>query len=1059
MTDFSTFIKTFDVENSKGKQFEIFCKWYLQNNPYWKNLIDKVWLWQDYPDRWADKDLGIDLVFKDFDKKIWAVQAKCFAQDHYITYDEMARFIAESNRSKIDKRLLMASTNNLGPNAISVLDGQDKKPVVKFLLKDFEDSNFNYPKDYKALKSGKQLPKPKPTGKYNYQLEPIKAVVKQFKTNDRGQLIMACGTGKTFTTLWIKEKLNAETTLVLLPSLSLLSQTLTEWNFGMNQGFRSLAVCSDGTVTKGVKDDDRTIDSVKELSFPVTSNLKDIQSFIKLIGKKVIFSTYQSSPVIADAMKLRSIPPFDLVIADEAHRCAGNVENSFSTVLDDKKIRTNKKLFTTATPKRYSANLRTAALNRELIISGMDDEKIFGPVFYRLSFADAIKKKLLTDYQLIILATNDKTVSNYIDRRELLSTKLNECSDAKSLATLIGILKSIRKYDLKRIISFHNRVSTAEKFSEEILDACELLSKKDIPKGKFATDFIKGSMPTSKRRQKLEQLKELSRGDVMLLTNARCLSEGVDVPALDGIAIIDPRQSKVDIVQMVGRAIRLSKDKKIGSIIIPVFLEKGKKAETVINKSNFKSVWDIVNALKAHDETLSIELDSFRTELGRLKKTSRHVTGLSKIIVDLPAEYDIKFSNSIRTQLVEITTNSWDFWYGLIEKYIQQNKITSFDIEVEDLDEDGYKVGIWIGSQRSKRKLLSKEQIDRLEKLPGWVWNKNEAEWQIFNDELIKFIDEYGHARPNRDYISETKYNLGKKVAHYRVKKAPVKEKNDFLESLPGWVWNLKEFYWKTNYEYVMNFANTEGHLKIPRDIRLGPEKLNPAQWMEFERTYYRNKESFLTKKRIKLCEEIPGWFWETTIQKYHNDGFKDLKLFVKDNGHPFAKKDYVSKNSFPLGDYLLNVRGRKRNGNMQQSEIDQFESIPYWNWDAKQGKWYIKYLIVLKFAKKFKHSDPKVDETFEGEQVGSWVRTQRKLRNDLSAEKIKLLEALPKWSWRSKIESRWIRSYERVLDQKKEDYIFISQWTRKQKARFHNDELSKEQIKLCKKIPGWISL
>ena len=641
MASFDKFLSSLDSdEKARGTQFEKFCKWFLENDPYWKNLVEKVWLWPDYPDRWADKDLGIDLVFRDLDKKIWAVQAKCYAKDNYITYDDMAKFIAESNRSKIHKRLLLASTDNLGSNAISVLDGQDKKPVVRFMHKDFDNSNLDYPANFKALKKAKQLPKPKPTGKYKYQLEPINAVVKAFKHNDRGQLIMACGTGKTFTTLWIKEKLNAESTLILLPSLSLLSQTLTEWNFGMNKNFRSLAVCSDLTVTKGAKDDDRTCDSVSELPFPVTTDPKAIQSFLKSPGTKVVFSTYQSSPVIATAMRPKTVPTFDLVIADEAHRCAGNVDGDFSTVLDDKKIRTKKKLFTTATPKTYSTNLRKAALERELIMTGMDDEKVFGPVFYTLSFADAIDKKLLTDYQLVILAVNDSTISSYIDRRELLSTRLNECTDAKSLATFIGFLKSIRKYDLKRIISFHNRVSTAEKFSQEILDVCELLAKKDLPKGKFVTDFVKGEMSAGIRRQKLEQLKVLSQGDVMLLTNARCLSEGVDVPALDGVAIIDPRQSKVDIVQTVGRAIRRSENKKIGTIIVPVFLEKGKKAETVINKSNFKPVWDIVNALKAHDEKLSIELDSFRTQLGRLKKTSRHVTGLSKIVVDLPAGYD-----------------------------------------------------------------------------------------------------------------------------------------------------------------------------------------------------------------------------------------------------------------------------------------------------------------------------------------------------------------------------------------------------------------------------------
>ncbi|MDA9818809.1 DEAD/DEAH box helicase family protein [Methylophilaceae bacterium] len=1054
MANFNQFISTFHTEDNKGGQFEKFCKWFLENDPVWKNKVDKVWLFKDFPDRWSNKDLGVDLVFRDVDKKIWAVQAKCYSQDYYMTYDDMARFLAESNRSIIDKRLLLASTDNLGHNAISVLDGQDRKPVIRYLLKDFQNSKLDYPTTFKALKKGKLLPKPKPIGKYKYQLDPINAVVKSFKQHDRGQLIMACGTGKTFTTLWIKEKLKAENTLILLPSLSLLSQTLTEWNFGMNQNFRSLAICSDFTVSKGAKDDDRTSDKISELPFPVTTDIKEIQLFLKSKGRKVIFSTYQSSKVIADAMRSRSVPFFDLVIADEAHRCAGNVEGSFSTILDDKKIRTKRKLFTTATPKTYSANLRQKAIDRELVITGMDDEKVFGPVFYQLSFAEAIKKKLLTDYQLVILAVNDKTVSNFIDRRELLSSKLDSYTDAKSLATFIGLLKSIRKYDLKRIISFHNLVSTAQKFSEEILDVLELLPKKDLPKGKLATDYVKGTMPTSLRRQKLEQLKALSHGDVMLLTNARCLSEGVDVPALDAVAIIDPRQSKVDIVQTVGRAIRLSNNKKIGTIIIPVFLEKGKQAETVISKSNFKPVWDIVNALKSHDEELSIELDSFRTELGKQKKTSRHVTGLSKIVLDLPAEYDAKFSRAISTQLVETVTNSWNFWYGLIVRYINTNKVTAFDIEQKHCDEEGYKVGQWVSSQRSIKDSLSKERIAKLENLPGWTWDKNEAQWQLFVDELLQFTNKHGYARPDMNYIAPSGYPLGKRVRTLRQPKD--EDKKIFFENLPGWTWKLKEFYWRSNYEYVLNFSIKEGHLKIPKQIRIGPEKLNPLQWMELCRKNKRDGEKFFTKKKIKLCEKIPGWFWETSVTKYQTEGFKELKTFVKENGHPFVKKEYKTSNAFALGEYLLNVRNRKRKGNIEQNEIDQFESLPFWDWNAKSGKWFINFKSAYRYGKKFKHSSPRVDEIFENVPIGSWIRSQKRLKKSLSDEKIEALESLPKWSWENKFDLLWKKSYEIVLKDNKTDRNLNRQWIRRQKEKYNAGKLSDEQIKLCKKIPRW---
>ena len=723
MATFLEFYSSLDTDVSlRGKQFEKFCKWYLENDPYWKNEVDVVWLWEDYPDRWANKDLGVDLVFRDKDKNIWAVQAKCYDPDYYIKYEDMATFIAESNRPQIHKRLLIASTDNLGKNATSVLVGQDNKPVIRVMLSDFVKSNLIFPDHPNELKKAKLLPKPEPIGKYDYQLEPINAVAEAFKTNDRGQLIMACGTGKTFTTLWIKEKLNSDSTLILLPSLSLLSQTLTEWNFAMNQDFRSLAVCSDESVTKGAKDDDRTLESVSDLPFPVTSDPTAIALFLKSPGRKVVFSTYQSSQMIAEAMSDSSVPLFDLVIADEAHRCTGNIDSAFATVLDGSKIRTKKKLFTTATPRTYSTNIKQAAEERDIKITGMDDESIFGPVFFRLSFGDAIKRGLLTDYQLVIIGVDDGMIAEYINKRELISTEKEKVTDAKSLAAMIGLLKAIKDYDLKRLITFHSRVSKARDFSEELHDIFKLIPERDLPEGVIATDYVSGQMPTGQRRQKLQQLKELTQGDRMILSNARCLSEGVDVPALDAVAIIDPRQSTVDIVQTVGRAIRLSKDKKVGTIVMPVFLEPGGDAEAVIEDSNFKPIWDVVNALKSHDDSLSFELDAYRTGLGKDRKTSTHVSGLDKIVIDLPKKYDASFTESLRTILVESTTASWWFWFGLLENY--NSKFGNSSPVSRYITEDGFALGAWVCTNRSayKKGQLTQERIKLLEDL-GFVWS------------------------------------------------------------------------------------------------------------------------------------------------------------------------------------------------------------------------------------------------------------------------------------------------------------------------------------------------
>ena len=715
MTTFEEFISTFDVENSKGKQFEKFCKWFLENDPVWKSQVKRVWLWDDWPGRWG-ADLGIDLVFQHANGDIWAVQAKCYKQIYPVTKNDMDSFLSESNRPQIQQRLLMASTDIIGPNARKVCAGQDKKVTFQ-LYSDFLDSKLDFPKDISKLGKAKLLPKPKPRP---HQANAIKDVIKGFKKHDRGQMIMACGTGKTFTTLWIKEKLKAESTLILLPSLSLLSQTLKEWCSAANQSFQSLAVCSDETVTRGAEED-AIAESTQDLSFPVSSEPKVIATFMKGSGPKVIFSTYQSSPMIAEAMKGRSVTPFDLVICDEAHRCVGKAGSHFTTILDDKKIKVKQKLFTTATPRTYSSNVKKAAKDNEIIITGMDDEKVFGPEFHKLSFGEAIEQKLLTDYQVVIVGVDEPMIKEWITDRELLEIEEGVSVDAESLAAQIGVLKAIKDYDLKRLITFHGRVKRAENFSKDILSIAPFIPKKDLPKGILKTDYVSGQMPTNKRRQKLEQLKDLYDCDRQILSNARCLSEGVDVPALEGIAIIDPRKSQVDIVQTVGRAIRLSGDKKVGTIIIPVFIENSEDPELAIENSNFKPVYDVLNALKSHDENLAFELDEIRTQMGRRKTSTGPSNKIPKVSIDLPKRLSLDFSESIKTILVEHSTGSWNFSYGLFKEhsYIKG----SVNIKQFYKTPEGYSLGLWVSHQRRNRKenQLTVEQIAKLDKL-GFIW-------------------------------------------------------------------------------------------------------------------------------------------------------------------------------------------------------------------------------------------------------------------------------------------------------------------------------------------------
>ncbi|MGY3407309.1 putative helicase [Bradyrhizobium sp. GM5.1] len=260
-------------------------------------------------------------------------------------------------------------------------------------------------------------------------------------------------------------------------------------------------------------------------------------------------------------------------------------------------------------------------------------------------------------------------MKEWIDTRRLffLATNSGLATDARSLAGQIGLLKAIKDWNLRRLISFHSRVKGARVFSEDILQVAEWVGDDHRPSGNLRAEFVSGEMPAVVRRQKLARLRNVGSGDIGLLSNARCLSEGVDVPALDGVAFIDPRSSEIDIIQSVGRAIRLSENKKMGTVVIPVFVEQADNAEGALEASEFKPIWDVLEALKSHDERLSDELDELRIELGARSRRSVGVGDLTKIVFDLPTSVNESFAQSLRAHLVEQTTAPWMFWLGLLQ--------------------------------------------------------------------------------------------------------------------------------------------------------------------------------------------------------------------------------------------------------------------------------------------------------------------------------------------------------------------------------------------------------
>jgi len=1050
VSNFLNFYRSFSKDkNLRGKQFEHFVKWFLVNDPIWRTQIEQIWLWDEYPQRWG-KDLGIDLVFQNKNGELWAVQAKCYADTTSITKSHVDSFISESDSKTFSGRLLIGTTDSLADNAKKVCDRQN---VTRFLLSDFESSSVEFPDHYDKLL---RADPPKPPTPRDHQLEAISAVKQGFKDTDRGQLIMACGTGKTFTTLWIKEALDAQSTLILLPSLGLLSQTLHEWTKAANKSFEVLCVCSDDSV--GKNSDDESYDSVAQLPFPVTSDPHRIQAFLELSKPKVVFSTYQSSPLVADAQAASTEVEFDLIVADEAHRCAGVVGDGFSSVLNGQRLRGKKRLFATATPRTYSKQIKNAAEGRGIEVVGMDDVEVFGKPLYTLSFGEAIERKLLTDYRVVIVGVDDAMLASWIEKREIVKTETGIQTDAKSLAGTVGLLKAINDYDLRRLISFHSRVSGAAAFAEEIHEVQKWMPEEARLKGKLNSDYVSGAMPTDKRRQKLSQLKNVTDGMVALLSNARCLSEGVDVPSLDGVAFIDPKNSQIDIIQAVGRAIRLSTNKSAGTIVLPVFIEKGETVEEVIERSDFKAVWGVLAALKAHDETFANELTQLRTEMGR-KGESFKVQGLDKVIFDLPTTVNASLISALRSELVNLTTTNWDQWFGYLQRFTEQNGHSR--VPQDEVVDGKWRLGYWVSNQRAfkLRGMLSSEREAKLAALPGWVWDAVQSLWTSTFRELEKYVQEHGHSRVPQKWVVNGSLQLGAWVSHQRKMKERMNPENRMmLESLNGWAWDPRDQDWRNGLEAYAKFISEKGVTKIPKDYQFGLG-YSLDVWVKTQK----RKRLDLTPLQQSELERLDGWTWKVLDEKWEKQ-FEMLLVFVAENGHARVPNKFAENKT--LGIWVGTQRNRR---NLMSDERRlRLEALQGWTWNPIDFQWENNFEALQRYVNVNGNALVPYDyKTADDLSLGNWVGTQRINKDSLPADRKTKLEALQGWTW-DPFDLKWENGFDLLKHYvethgnalvpygfKSADNYSLGIWVGTQRA--NKDSLPAQRKSRLEALKGWV--
>jgi superfamily II DNA or RNA helicase len=728
---------------------------------------------------------------------------------------------------------------------------------------------------------------------------------------------MACGTGKTLAACFLVEKLKARRVLVLVPSLSLLDQSLREWASASE--FDYLAVCSDETVGE-----DAVVASTSELAVPVTTDPAAITPFLRRRGqdRRVVFATYQSSMRIAEAQKTRT-PIFDLVIADEAHRCAGPEAGVFATVLHAKKIKASKRLFMTATPRYFTGRIRKEAREADWEVASMDDESRFGPVLHRLSFAEAIQQDLLSDYQVAVVGVSDATYRAYAERGVFVTSDGETVTDARTLASQLGLLRAMANYNLRRMVTFHSRIRSASAFARSLPEVSAWLAPDRRPKGSLWADHVSGQMTTGERRSRLNRLRTADRHERGVLANARCLTEGVDVPTLDGVAFIEPRRSQVDVVQAVGRAIRKAEDKTMGTVVIPVFIDDSADPEDALESGEFDRVWQIVKALRAHDDALAEELDEVRRELGRRKTSSGRP---KKIHFDLPVGIGIEFSRAFDARLVETTTAPWEFWFGLLESFVAREGHAR---PSKTFVEAGYQLGAWVSTQRRLRNSgqLSNERASPLEALPGWTWHTQDTAWEIGYLALEVFAAREGHTSVAQTHY-EDGYPLGPWVntqRHFRARGRLTETRTARLESLPGWTWERMDAKWLGAFAILQRFVAREGNARVPYNYKEDGYRL--GQWVVVQRSFH--QQGRLSDERAARLEALPGWVWDANEADWERS-FALLERFVAREGHARVPTKHV-EDGLPLGLWVVKQRSRREKfGADRQARL---EALPGWVW------------------------------------------------------------------------------------------------------------------------------
>ena len=687
-TDLEARIAALPTEQDRGDAFEVFAEAYLTTQKIVE--AEEVWPARQVPIavlqacRLPLKDMGADGVYKTYAGQYNAYQSKFRTGRPRLDWRELSTFMGLTDQ--VGERVLFTNCNELSEvmdarSGFFCIRGNDLERLTKGDLETIAIW-------LRGAAFSPQRKRPLP-----HQLAALEDLLTGLNEHDRVTAVMACGTGKTLVALWLAERMNAKRILVLLPSLALVRQTLHEWiKETVWERLRFIAVCSDPTV---VRDVDPLVIHQKDLDFRVRNDVRSVSEFFAAPGDGVhiVFSTYHSAHVVGEAS--RQLGAFDLAIFDEAHKTAGREGKNSGFALEDRNLPIAKRVFLTATPRHYDVKKNTRG--EKTLLYSMDQPATYGPLVHTLSFARAAANGIICNFKIIIsIVTSDMIDADLLSRGEVIVE--GDVIRARTVANQIAIQKACEEHDLKKVFSFHLSVASAQDFTGDTASAIKTHLRD------YATYHVNGEMRTSDREV---YMKAFGNADRAIMSNARCLTEGVDVPAVDVVAFLSPRKSKVDIVQAAGRAMRKADGKEAGYVLLPLFLETKEKEtiEEALERTDFEEAWDVLQAMLEQDAVLAEIIRDMREERGRRggfddSRLREWVEVLGpEVLLDV-------LRDAVSTAIVDRLGVTWDERFGELKRY----KERFGDCNVPEGWPENPQLANWVNTQRTRNANLSAEK-------------------------------------------------------------------------------------------------------------------------------------------------------------------------------------------------------------------------------------------------------------------------------------------------------------------------------------------------------------